>query len=84
MTMTEQTLWRHKKRGTTYEIITDSASLQCSAAQEFEDLFADDNWTVYRNVDTGAIYVRPTPEFLDGRFERADGEQARPAKEGER
>jgi hypothetical protein len=61
--------WRHKKRGTVYEVITDVASLQCSAAPDFEAAFEDDNWTVYRNVDTGAIYVRPTEEFLDGRFE---------------
>lgn len=64
------TTWRHKKRGTEYEIITDCASLQCSAAPEFEATFEDDNWTVYRNVATGAIYVRPTKEFLDGRFEQ--------------
>jgi hypothetical protein len=62
--------YRHKKRGTTYEIITHRASLQCSAAPAFEQMFDDDEWTVYRNVDTGAIYVRPTPEFIDGRFEQ--------------
>jgi hypothetical protein len=63
-------LWRHKKRGTTYEIITQGASLQCATWPEMEDMFDDDTFTVYRNVDTGAIYVRPTPEFMDGRFER--------------
>ena len=62
--------WRHKKRGTVYEVITDSASLQCSAAEEFEIMFDDDTWTVYRNVETGHIWVRPTEEFLDGRFDR--------------
>ena len=61
--------YRHKKRGTVYEIISDCASLQCSAAPEFEEMFQEDDFTVYRNVDTGAIYVRPTPEFNDGRFE---------------
>jgi hypothetical protein len=63
-------LWRHKKRGTVYEVLTDSASLQCSAAEEFERMFEDDSWTVYRDVSTRHIWVRPTKEFLDGRFER--------------
>ena len=49
--------YRHKKRGTVYEIITDEASLQCSAAEDFEKMFEYDNWTVYRNVETGYIWV---------------------------
>jgi len=61
--------YRHKKRGTTYEIITDTASLQCSAVPQFEQMFDDDYFTVYRSEQTGATYVRPTPEFMDGRFE---------------
>lgn len=68
--LTEQQIWRHKKRGTKYQILTDSASLQCSAAPEFEKLFDEDCFTVYQNVETGAVYVRPTPEFFDGRFEK--------------
>jgi len=66
--------WRHKKRGTIYDVLTDSASLQCSAAPEFEEMFDDHDWTVYRSIATGAIYIRPTEEFLDGRFERIEGE----------
>jgi hypothetical protein len=61
--------WRHKKRGTIYEIVTDGAMLQCSAAPDVEKAFENDTWTVYRNIATGAIYIRPTEEFLDGRFE---------------
>jgi hypothetical protein len=61
--------YRHKRRGTVYEVITDTASIQCDCARDFEEQFADENWTVYRSVDTGAIFVRLTPEFLDGRFE---------------
>jgi hypothetical protein len=68
--------WRHKKRGTVYEIITDTASIQCSAAPDFEERFTDENWTVYRNISTGAIWVRPTGEFLDGRFERVTPPQS--------
>lgn len=64
--------WRHKKRGTTYEVVSDAASLPCSAAPEFESLFDDDYFVVYRSEETGAFYLRPAPEFLDGRFERLD------------
>ncbi len=65
-------LWRHKKRGTVYEILSDKASLQCSAASDFEEMFEGHDWTVYRNIKTGAIWVRPTEEFMDGRFEHVD------------
>ena len=69
-------IWRHKKRGTTYEIVSDSASMQCSAAPKFEALFADEDWIVYRSTDTAVFYVRPRDEFLDGRFERiGDGNE---------
>jgi hypothetical protein len=64
------TRWRHKKRRSVYEIITDSASLQCATFPDVERSFADESWTVYRNVATGAVYVRPTEEFQDGRFEQ--------------
>ncbi len=64
--------WRHKKRGSVYEVLTDNASLQCASAPEFEQRF--DRWTVYRDVLTGAMYLRPTPEFKDGRFELIDRE----------
>jgi len=62
--------WRHKKRGTEYEIMADTASLQCAAAPEFEQRFEDSAWIVYRSVDTGAVYLRLALEFLDGRFEK--------------
>lgn len=67
------TRWRHKKLGTEYEIITETASMQCSAAPGFECQFEDDHWTVYRSVRTGAMWVRPTAEFMDGRFEKIEG-----------
>lgn len=70
------TNWRHKRRGMIYEVVTEHCSLQCSAAREFERMFDDDSWTVYRNVATGMIYVRPTKEFMDGRFELIPEEAA--------
>lgn len=63
-------LWRHKKRGTTYEILHDRAVLQCSSEQKFEDMFSQEVWTVYRDIHSGSVYLRPTKEFLDGRFEK--------------
>jgi hypothetical protein len=63
------TRWRHKKRGSVYEIIDQYAALQCSSAPEFEAAFAGQSWTIYRNIKTGVVYVRPTREFFDGRFE---------------
>lgn len=62
-------IYRHKKRGTTYEVLGENASLQCSCAPEVERQFDDDVFTVYRSTTTGALYVRPTQEFHDGRFE---------------
>ncbi len=67
--------WRHRKRGTVYEVITHDASLQCAATPDVEEMFDDCSLTVYRSLDTGAIYVRPTPEFTDGRFERVDSDE---------
>ncbi len=79
-TIDRNSLYRHKKRGTVYEIVTDAAWLQCATAPDFETAFEDENWTVYRSVATGAYYVRPTEEFLDGRFERVSTED-RPVKD---
>jgi len=62
--------WRHKKRGTVYEVVTHDASLQFASAPEIEETCDDLTFTVYRSLDTGAMYVRPTEEFMDGRFER--------------
>jgi len=61
-------LYTHAKRGGLYEIVSGSARLQCSTAPEFEEQLGKAHWTVYRNVDTGAVYVRLTDEFMDGRF----------------
>lgn len=65
-------LWKHKKRGTTYEVLGD-AELQCAA--DF-DLFEGQRLTVYRGLD-GKLWVRPTEEFHDGRFEPVDAPATR-------
>jgi hypothetical protein len=60
--------WRHKKRGSVYEIVDISATIQCSARPEIEKLFELQGWVVYRSMN-GRLVVRPYPEFMDGRFE---------------
>ena len=62
-------IWRHKKTGGEYEIVATDAGVQCSAAPVVEELFADDEWVVYRSTRGHRMLVRPRPEFLDGRFE---------------
>lgn len=76
--------WRHKKCGTVYEIVTEQASLQCSLEPGIEHRFGGEEFVVYRDVNTGAYFVRSYQEFFDGRFEpisnarkfcRADGQE---------
>jgi len=67
-------LYRHKKTGGVYEIISRIAKLQCSTALDFEKEFSGD-WTVYKDIETGQIYIRPTEVFMDGRFEQLYSEQ---------
>lgn len=63
------TRWRHKKRGITYRIIADRASLQCSTSEEFEKRYENEHWIVYQAEMSGNVWIRPRTEFLDGRFE---------------
>jgi hypothetical protein len=67
--------YRHLKRGTLYSVVTDSAKLQCSTSPHIETLFAEDLFTVYRSIETGEHYIRLTPEFEDGRFEKVEQPQ---------
>lgn len=55
--------WRHKKRGTTYEIIA-IAKLQYSG--RLDDMT---EMVVYRSDSDGSLWVRSEKEFKDGRFE---------------
>lgn len=68
--------YRHKKRGTEYEIISDMASFQTSAqslsGQKYAHVYDDDSVVVYRSLDDGEVYVRRFTEFFDGRFEEVN------------
>lgn len=55
---------RHKGRGTQYQVIG-AGTFQAS------DDLDEAPVTIYRGAD-GAVWVRPTDEFNDGRFEPAD------------
>jgi nucleotide-binding universal stress UspA family protein len=57
-------IWRHKKRGTLYAQLG-SANLQSSAGPVLDN----DEVVAYIGLDDGRMWVRPTDEFLDGRFE---------------
>jgi hypothetical protein len=55
--------WRHKKRGTAYEIITREAIIEATETPA----------VVYRCLADATVWVRPAEEFFDGRFERVNG-----------
>lgn len=55
----QQEIFRHKKTGGVYAVV-------CNATRESDGV----PLVVYRNLDTGALWVRPADEFHDGRFER--------------
>jgi len=57
-------IWRHKKRGTTYKRIG-RAHLQTQI-----NLPDDAQVEVYQSEADGALWVRPSGEFFDGRFEK--------------
>lgn len=59
MANSRQEIYRHKKTGGVYAVV-------CNATSESDGVLL----VVYRNLDTGARWVRPAEEFNDGRFER--------------
>lgn len=68
---------RHKKRGTTYEILGE-AEAQISNPDTYEGdltgpgaryLREGDSLVVYRCIETGKLWLRYPDEFADGRFE---------------
>lgn len=69
VTWAEGPRYRHLRRGTTYEVLTDHAHLNASDPR----LLADGElMMIYVDVDSGRVCLRHPDEFLDGRFERLD------------
>lgn len=64
------TVWRHKKRGTLYRVLIDDVTMQTKVM-----VLDDEPAVVYRDLETYRVYVRPTAEFYDGRFEATDLEK---------
>jgi len=59
--------WRHKKRGTIYYIVGNARS------QSINPHFDDLPMVIYRSIEDGQLWCRPTGEFLDGRFDPVPG-----------
>lgn len=57
-------MWRHKKRGTTYNILTEGTMQHSNPMVDFTDV------VVYQDINSGRVWVRPKSEFYDGRFEK--------------
>lgn len=77
-----KTLYRHKKRGTVYEIVA-FGKLQASDLfkQGYDHVWRTYNYrqvdmtdvVIYRNIeDKDEVWVRPKSEFYDGRFEAVE------------
>lgn len=58
-------IWQHKKRGTYY------ASIGRATVQAEKPIMKGDTVMVYMSSD-GVLWVRPSAEFLDGRFAKGD------------
>ena len=56
-------LWKHKKRGSSYDILA-----VCRAQVSGKPLMDDDRVVVYANKEN-MVFVRGFSEFMDGRFE---------------
>ena len=58
----------HIKSGGTYEVLSTTARFQASSYDEIEKEFEHILFTIYRNVNSDMVFIRPTKEFFDGRF----------------
>lgn len=61
--------WRHKKRGSVYEIVQTNAALQISCKGEDYGWMEEEDFIAYRTVDGERLFFRMREKFLDGRFE---------------
>lgn len=52
-------VWRHVRRGGQYIVIA-----QAVREHDLEPM------TIYKSVEDGRVWVRPSSEFMDGRFEQ--------------
>jgi hypothetical protein len=55
----ESLIWRHKKSGGLYKIVSRDAFLENSMVKA----------VVYESLWDGQVWVRPASEFFDGRFQ---------------
>lgn len=64
--------WKHKKRGSVYEIVATDAAIQITTIgdDEMQDMLEDEDWIAYRPINGHRLYFRMREEFLDGRFEQ--------------
>ena len=64
--------WRHKKRGSVYEIVAIDGAIQVASLgdDELMAMLEDEDWIVYRPVNGHRLFFRIREEFLDGRFEK--------------
>lgn len=63
MSIIDGTFWRHKARGTCYQVVGES---ECSTTGWHEGEVV----VVYRCLKTGKLWHRRVGQFLDGRFEK--------------
>ena len=62
-------IWRHRKRGTEYEVLDTNTGLQCSSFSAYiENIFEHTPLVTYRSLGDGRVWVRPLREW-DSRFE---------------
>ncbi len=59
---TVNSIWRHKKRGTEYQIML-RGKLQVEGHHDMQDA------VVYQGIEDGQVWIRPDTDFFDGRFE---------------